>query len=169
MGLATFVRKLQLVDAGRDARAHKSSRFSFVRIAIASQDGRTLNAHFGFARRMMIYDVTPSGHRLVQALTFASDEVGGEAEDRIGPKIAALSGCDLVFVLAIGPPAAARLIRANIQPIKVPLPEAIHAVISRVRAMMTEGSASWSRTVLQKAGASDEPSKEKGEGERGPK
>jgi hypothetical protein len=60
-----------------------------LRIAIASRDGKSLNAHFGSAEKFMVYDVTPQQHELVQAIeiTQVSDESGDhkvESEDKNG-------------------------------------------------------------------------------------
>ena len=88
-----------------------------LRIAIASRDGHSLNAHFGSAEKFMVYDVAPQSHELIQAIEIStvSDESGdhkAESEDKNARKIAALAGCNIVFVLAIGGPVAAKVIAA---------------------------------------------------------
>ena len=123
-----------------------------LRVAIATQDGKSMNAHFGSARRFAVYEVTPDESRLLEVVAFddTSDESGAhDAEaDRIGPKIAALAGCNLLFVLAIGGPAAAKVVKARIHPIKLAEPEAIDQVISKVRSMMTGTPPPWMRKAL---------------------
>ncbi len=144
--MSTTVHKLELVRA---PAARAVPRDPTLRIAIASQDGKGLNAHFGFARWLMVYDVTARGHRLAQILRFAPEVTdGGEEEDRIRPKIRALAGCHVLYVLAIGPPAAAKVIQANIHPIKVGAPEATEVVIARARAMMAVDPPRWLRRIL---------------------
>jgi nitrogen fixation protein NifX len=97
----------------------------------------------------MVYDVTPQHHRLVEAIACETVELDRpESEDKIGQKVAALAGCHLLFALAIGPPAAARVIRANIHPIKVDAPERIESVIARVQSLMTGEPPSWIRKIL---------------------
>jgi len=123
-----------------------------LRVAIATQDGKSMNAHFGSARRFAVYDVTPAEHNLVEVVSFGdtSDESGDHnAEaDRIGPKVAALAGCNLLFVLAIGAPVAARVVKARIHPIKLSEPEPIEQVIDKVRSMMTSNPPPWLRKAL---------------------
>jgi nitrogen fixation protein NifX len=129
-----------------DPRENEARLGPKVRVAVASQDGKALNAHFGYARKLMVYDVTLRGHRLVKVFTFVG---GSEAEDdKITPKVTALAGCHIVCVLAIGPPAAAAIIRANIHPIRVGEAEPIQAAIARVRTMMTVDPPGWLRRIL---------------------
>jgi len=124
-----------------------------LRIAIASRDGASLDAHFGSAEKFMVYDVTPGGHELVQAIavTQVSDESGdhkAESEDKNGRKIAALAGCNIVFVLAVGAPVAAKILAAKIHPIKVAEPESIDSVIARMKTLMVSEPPPWLRKVL---------------------
>ena len=122
-------------------------------MAVATHDLRTLNAHFGSASRFAIYDVTPGDARFVEALSFGdvSDESGAHVDDgsdRIGAKVEALTGCHLLFVLAIGGPAAAKVVGAHIHPVKLPAPEPIDAILARVQAMMSGNPPPWLRKVM---------------------
>jgi len=124
-----------------------------LRIAIASRDGQSLNAHFGSADKFMVYDVTSRSHAFVQAIemTSVSDESGdhkAESEDKNAKKIAALAGCHIVFVLAIGGPVATKVIHAGIHPIKIAEPEPIDSVLSKVRGFLSTDPPPWLRKVL---------------------
>ena len=124
-----------------------------LRIAIATQDLKNLNAHFGSARRFAVYDVTPDSHQFIEAVAFGdvSNESGAHArdgEDKIGPKVDALAGCHLLFVLAIGGPAAAKVVSAHVHPVKLSKPEPIDDIIARVQAMMAGNPPPWLRKVM---------------------
>ncbi|KAF0118824.1 MAG: nitrogen fixation protein NifX [Rhodospirillaceae bacterium] len=126
-----------------------------MKVAIATQDMKSLNAHFGSAHAFAIYDVSRDGHHLVEVVTFeeGSHEDGRhadahEGDDRIGARIEALGGVALLFVLAIGGPAAARVIAARIHPIKLPQPQPIEAVLERVRTMLSGTPPPWLRRLL---------------------
>ena len=124
-----------------------------LRIAIATGDMKTMNAHFGSARRFAVYDVTPSEHRFIEAHSFGgvSDESGSHAkdgDDKIGPKVEALAGCHLLFVMAIGGPAAAKVVSAHIHPVKLSKPETIESIIERVQTMMAGNPPPWLRKVM---------------------
>ena len=151
----TAARRLRLVDdepAPGGAAPEKA-----VRVAIATQDMKTLDAHFGSARRFAVYDVTPTGWRFVEALAFedVSNEEGKHAndkDDRITPKVEALRGCQLLFCLAIGGPSAAKVVGAKIHPIKVATRSAIDEVLERTRVMLNGTPPPWLRKVLGDAG-----------------
>ncbi|HEX7479584.1 MAG TPA: nitrogen fixation protein NifX [Polyangiales bacterium] len=144
-------RTLTLVEDPADV----SGRTERLRIAVASQDGKSLDAHFGSARKLCIYDVTASECclRAVADFDLGADESGEhnvDEEDRIAPRIRALAGCDLLFVLAIGAPVAARVVKADIHPIKVSAAEPMSAVVSKVQAVLTGTPAPWLRKVLNR-------------------
>ncbi len=67
-----------------------------MKVAIATQDMKSLNAHFGSAHRFAIYDVSRDGHRLVEVITFDEESQGDghhadgrgyEEDDRIGVRM----------------------------------------------------------------------------------
>ncbi|MGK3995697.1 nitrogen fixation protein NifX [Sorangium sp. So ce1024] len=150
------MRRLQLVEtADAAAPAKKGPR---LRVAIATQDLKSMNAHFNSARRFAVYEVSPHESRFIEAVGFDSvtDESGShkaEGDDRIASKVAALAGCNLLFVLAIGGPAAAKVVNARIHPVKLSEPEPIDQVIARVQGMMTSNPPPWLRKAMMAAGA----------------
>ncbi|WP_189522622.1 MULTISPECIES: nitrogen fixation protein NifX [unclassified Mesorhizobium] len=138
----------------------RERRAGALRVAIATQDMRELNAHFGSARRFVIYDVTREKWKLVEAVAFddVSDERGKHrtgGDDRITPKVEALKGCHLLFCLAIGGPSAAKLVSAKIHPIKVRQPQSIQEVLLRTQMMLRTSPPPWLRKVLAEAGVAE--------------
>jgi nitrogen fixation protein NifX len=129
-----------------------------MKIAFATHDRHTVDAHFGSAKTFLVFDVGPAQHSFVEAVRFdrVSNEQGhhgDDGEDRLADKIAALDGCALLFVLAIGGPAAARVVRSNIHPIKLSRAEPIADVIERVRTMLNGNPPPWLRKALGGAAA----------------
>ncbi|WP_142847675.1 nitrogen fixation protein NifX [Telmatospirillum sp. J64-1] len=124
-----------------------------MRIAFATGDMKTVDAHFGSARKMAIYDVSVDEATFIEAIAFdeVSSQDGVHAEDgddRLGAKIEALQGCAMLFVLAIGGPAAARVVNSRIHPVKLPRPESIEAVIARLQGQMAGTPPPWMRKIL---------------------
>jgi len=123
-----------------------------LKIAIATNDMEHLDAHFGSARKFAIYEVTTRSARVVEVLEF--DEVTAQSgqhdsiDDRITPKVEALSGCALLFVLAIGGPSAAKVVRAGIHPIKRKDPEPITDVLAQTQTMLKGSPPPFLRKVL---------------------
>lgn len=146
------MRRLQLIDPAATTSSGGDVAGG-LKIAFATTDMHTVNAHFGSAPVMMIYEIGPDNHRLIEAIAF--DEVSGEDgghgdenEDRIEAKVQALSGCVMLFVCAIGGGAAARVVNNRIYPIKLPVPEPLTSVIARVQAMLRGSPPPWLRKLL---------------------
>ena len=125
-----------------------------MKVAFATQDLRTLDAHFAGARNLAIYEVTTDEYRFLEAVRFdaASNQDGSHddsAHDRLEPRIGALDGCTLLFVLAIGGPAAAKVVARRIHPVKLPRPEPITDVLDRIRTMLNGVPPPWLRKALR--------------------
>ncbi len=122
-----------------------------MKVAFATQDLKTLDAHFAGARNLAIYEVTAEDYRFLELVRFdvSSGEDGVHAnEDRITPRVEALAGCTLLFVLAIGGPAAARVVSHKIHPVKLPRPEPILDILDRVQTMLKGTPPPWLRKAL---------------------
>lgn len=124
-----------------------------MRVAFATHDRHKVDAHFASARTFMLYDIGADGHSFIEAHEFdtVSDESGQHAEggeDRLSAKVEALGGCKVLFVRAIGGPAAARVIRANVHPVKLAEDEPIAQVIERLRRMLETNPPPWLRKAL---------------------
>lgn len=149
------MRKLSLVPPieREDGAEHR------LRVALATQDGRAMNAHFGSARRFVVYEISESEHHLAETISFedVADESGKhspDGDDRVQARIKALSGIQLLFVLAIGGPVAARIIRAGIHPVKLPQSEPIEQVVTKVQEMLRGGERPpWLTKVLKQGQA----------------
>lgn len=143
-------RRLALVQEESQAKLTKGPT---VRVAIATRDGKAVNAHFGSATRFVVYDVSSSHHAFVETITFddVSDESGShpaDGDDRNGTKIGTLDGVHLLVVQAIGGPVAARVVRAGIHPIKMVGMESVEAVLGKVQELLQGEPPPWLRRVL---------------------
>jgi len=131
-----------------------------MKVAFATNDLKRVDAHFGGAKQMAVYEVGVDESRFLEAIQF--DEVSSEdgahggatGDDRLSNKIGALAGCSLLFCLAIGGPAAARVIQMKVHPIKLPAPEGIPEVIGRVQGMLKGSPPPWLRKALQQQDSS---------------
>ena len=94
-----------------------------VRVAVASNSGELLNGHFGSCLRYLIYQLNAEQLKLVDIRSAVEAD---EAPDRNQFRVDLIRDCQVLFVQTMGGPAAARVIRADIYPIKVP--EVVSAV-----------------------------------------
>lgn len=99
-------------DIGADEPMPKS-----IRIAVASNRGEQLDGHFGSCERFLVYQVAPQGIRLVEVRSGLEADV---EEDRNAARAALIGDCQLLFVQSIGGPAAAKVVRRGVHPLKKP-------------------------------------------------
>lgn len=157
--------KLKLVDSRTEGEPESGSAThgGTMKVAFATQDMHTLDAHFAGARNIAIYEISPEGHRFLEAVRFDShSKQDGEhtaegVDDRITPRVEALEGCAIVFVLAIGGPAAARIVASKVHPVKLPKPEPIADILDRLQTMLNGTPPPWLRKALKTSMAGAAP------------
>ncbi|MEO0406696.1 MAG: nitrogen fixation protein NifX [Cyanobacteria bacterium P01_A01_bin.135] len=123
-----------------------------MKIAFTTRDSKHINAHFGWAKQIDVYDANTEGYRFLETLTFGGDLKEDGNEDKLEPKVKALENCIIVYVSAIGGSAAARLIRKNITPIKAESEtDEIEDVLARLVKTLNGSPPPWLRKALQKS------------------
>jgi nitrogen fixation protein NifX len=121
-----------------------------MKVAFTTSDKVHINAHFGSARMIDVYDVTKQGYNFLNTLEFDDNLKEDGNEDKLVPKIEALSDCTLVYVLAIGGSAAARLIRKKITPVKAQSDEEeVLAILDKLVKTLNGNPPPWLRKVIQ--------------------
>ncbi|MGY3443085.1 nitrogen fixation protein NifX [Bradyrhizobium sp. USDA 4473] len=121
-----------------------------MKVAFATQDLRQVDAHFGWAKNIAIYDVAPSGHVFLKAVEFEGDLKEDGNDDKLAPKIEAIKGCAILYVAAIGGAGAARVVANNIHPIKVNKPENILMLLEKLQQVLKGTPPPWLRKALAK-------------------
>lgn len=87
-----------------------------IRVACASNNDELLDGHFGSAERFLIYQVSTSELRLIAVRpTLEADQ----AEDRNKARAEIINDCQVAYFQSIGGPAAAKVVRAGVHPVKV--------------------------------------------------
>lgn len=121
-----------------------------MKVAFATEDMEHVDAHFGWARNIVIYEVEPAGYRLVEAVRFEGELKEDGSEDKLGPKLAAIADCAIVYVAAIGGSAAARVVNARVHPVKVPRPEPIRGLLAKLVEVLNGTPPPWLRKAMMK-------------------
>ncbi|KRR02207.1 nitrogen fixation protein NifX [Bradyrhizobium jicamae] len=121
-----------------------------MKVAFATQDLTRVDAHFGWAKNIAIYDVWPDGHVFLKAVQFDGDLKEDGNEDKLAPKVEAIKDCTILYVVAIGGSAAARVVANNIHPIKVDKPENILALLEKLQLVLKGTPPPWLRKALAK-------------------
>ncbi|GGB94695.1 hypothetical protein GCM10011352_20970 [Marinobacterium zhoushanense] len=88
-----------------------------IRVACASNHETRVDGHFGSCARFLIYQVSDSEVRLIDI------RKAGHAPDEMDKNIfraGLIDDCQLLYTVSIGGPAAAKVVRAGLHPIKLP-------------------------------------------------
>lgn len=88
-----------------------------LRIAVASNTADNLDGHFGSAPRFLIYQV---GKDAIKLIDIRPTLVADVAEDKNVARSEMINDCQIVYVQSIGGPAAAKVVRAGVHPVKIP-------------------------------------------------
>lgn len=123
-----------------------------MKVAFSTQDKQVVDAHFGWAKNIAIYDVTPEGFSFVENFEFGGKLEEDGDEDKLAPKLEAIKDCAILYVAAIGGSGAARVVAQKIHPIKVPQPEPIMDILEKLQDVLKGNPPPWLRKALSKAG-----------------
>ena len=121
-----------------------------MKVAFATQDLKRVDAHFGWAKNIAIYEVGPEDSQFVEAIQFDGDLQEDGNEDKLAPKIEAIRDCAILYVAAIGGSGAARVVANKIHPIKVHQPEEIAELLQKLQDVLKGTPPPWLRKVLNK-------------------
>ena len=121
-----------------------------MKIAFATQDLQRVDAHFGWAKNLAVYEISTEGSNLVEVVQFDGDLKEDGNEDKLAPKIEAIKDCAILYVAAIGGSAAARVVANKIHPIKVNAPETITEILVRLQDVLKGTPPPWLRKALNK-------------------
>lgn len=104
-----------------------------IRVGVASNRGEALDGHFGSCERFLIYQVARERIKLIDVRSALEAD---HAEDKNAARAALVRDCQILYLQSIGGPAAAKVVRAGVHPIKVPQGGAARAVLARLQAQL---------------------------------
>lgn len=105
-----------------------------IRVAFASNHNEALDGHFGSCERFLVYQVSPTEMRLIEVRSALEAD---QEEDRNAARAALINDCQIVYIQSIGGPAAAKVIRANVHPVKVPAGGVARDVLAQLQGRLT--------------------------------
>lgn len=121
-----------------------------MKVAFATQDLKQVDAHFGWAKNIAIYEISPEESRFLEAVQFDGDLQEDGNEDKLAPKLEAIKDCAILYVAAIGGSGAARVVAKNIHPIKVHEPEEIAGILDKLQGVLKGTPPPWLRKAMLK-------------------
>ena len=115
-----------------------------LRVAAASNSDQNLDGHFGSCPRFLVYQV---GRNDIRLIDIRSTLITDDAEDKNVARAELIGDCQIVYVQSIGGPAAAKAVRANVHPVKIPEGGQASAVLQRLQAVL-DAPPPWLAKIL---------------------
>jgi nitrogen fixation protein NifX len=118
-----------------------------VRIACASNDGINVDGHFGSCTQFLIYQVSADEARLIDIRnTDIPDDL--EVEDKNVFRAELIQDCQVLYITSVGGPAAAKIVKLGIHPMKLPGIEAIADIIGQLQTVIAGTPPPWLAKVM---------------------
>ncbi|MDD4915935.1 MAG: NifB/NifX family molybdenum-iron cluster-binding protein [Methylococcales bacterium] len=121
-------------------------------VAFASSDGEIVNQHFGSSLGFHVYGIDGGTATPLAVKSFGKEQRDGN-EDKLKPKLAWLTGCDMVYCGSVGGSATNELIKLGAHPVIVKGGPDIEEIITELQQEMTGAmSPLLERIFKQKSG-----------------
>jgi nitrogen fixation protein NifX len=116
-----------------------------IRVAIASNAAENMDGHFGSCIRFLVYQVSRDEVRLIDS---RSTHGADESDDRNAFRADLIKDCQVLYVVSIGGPAAAKVIKAGIYPMKLSDEQPAREVIAKLQAILSGHPPPWLAKVM---------------------
>jgi len=118
-----------------------------VRIACASNDGINVDGHFGSCSQFLIYQVSADEARLIDIRdTNIPDNL--EVEDKNMFRAELIQDCQVLYIASVGGPAAAKIVKLGIHPIKLSAIDPIAVVVDQLQSVIAGTPPPWLAKVM---------------------
>lgn len=116
-----------------------------IRVAIGSNGADEIDGHYGSCPRFLVYQVSPEEIRLVD---IRSTDGADQADDKNAFRAELISDCHVMYVQSIGGPAAAKVVRAGIYPMKIPEGGKALEVLDKLQSVMGGTPPPWLAKII---------------------
>jgi nitrogen fixation protein NifX len=115
---------------------------SSIRIAIGSDDPQSISGHFGSCRQFLVYQIAADEARLIDVRSINIDAQRLH-DDKNVYRAELIADCQVLYIASIGGPAAAKIIKYGIHPIKADQGEAITQIIKQLQIVLAHAPPPW--------------------------
>ncbi len=116
-----------------------------VRIAVASNHQEALDGHFGSCLRYLIYQLS---HEEIRLIDIRSALEADASEDKNAFRVGLIRDCPVLYIVAIGGPAAGKVVQAGIYPIKKESGGAARVILSELQQALASSPPPWLAKIL---------------------
>lgn len=117
-----------------------------IRIACASDDVQKVDGHFGSCTQFMIYQVSANEAHLIDVRDTAQFSEFEEDKNRFRSEL--IRDCQVLYLVSVGGPAAAKIIKLGIHPIKLPEVTPIAEVLAELQRVLAAKPPPWLAKVM---------------------
>ncbi|MEL6138092.1 MAG: dinitrogenase iron-molybdenum cofactor biosynthesis protein [Cyanobacteria bacterium J06628_6] len=116
-----------------------------IRIAAASNVGEQLDGHFGSCQRYLIYQLSADRIKLIDVRSALAADL---SDNKNQFRVDLIRDCPVLYVTSIGGPAAAKVIQANIYPMKVAAGGPIREQLADLQQAIATSPPPWLAKIL---------------------
>ncbi|MGK7891320.1 MAG: dinitrogenase iron-molybdenum cofactor biosynthesis protein [Leptolyngbyaceae cyanobacterium] len=116
-----------------------------IRVAVASNAEEQLDGHFGSCHRYLIYQLSVDEIRLIDVRSAIEADMH---EDKNRFRVNLIQDCPVLYIASIGGPAAAKVIQANIYPMKVEEGGEAREALAKLQQILTSSPPPWLAKIL---------------------
>lgn len=116
-----------------------------VRVAVASNNGEQLDGHFGSCLRYLVYQLSAKEMKLIDIRSALEADL---SDDKNAFRVSLIKDCQVLYIVSVGGPAAAKVIKAGIYPMKVTEGGAAREVLSQLQNAIATSPPPWLAKVL---------------------
>ncbi|MEM9567215.1 MAG: dinitrogenase iron-molybdenum cofactor biosynthesis protein [Cyanobacteria bacterium P01_E01_bin.34] len=116
-----------------------------IRVAVASNTAEQLDGHFGSCHRFLIYQLSADAIKLIDARSALEADL---SDNKNKFRVDLIRDCPVLYVASIGGPAAAKVIQANIYPMKVETGGAIREILTDLQQALATSPPPWLAKIL---------------------
>lgn len=116
-----------------------------IRIAVASNTEEQLDGHFGSCHRYLIYQLAPDQLKLIDVRSALEADL---AEEKNRFRVDLIKDCAILYIVSIGGPAAAKVIQANIYPMKIEQGGSAREILADLQKAITTSPPPWLAKIL---------------------
>ncbi|MEL6603368.1 MAG: dinitrogenase iron-molybdenum cofactor biosynthesis protein [Cyanobacteria bacterium J06614_10] len=116
-----------------------------IRVAAASNTDEKLDGHFGSCHRYLIYQLSAKSLKLIDVRSALEADL---SQDKNKFRIDLIRDCSVVYMVSVGGPAAAKIIQANIYPMKVGTGGEIRELLAALQQAIATSPPPWLAKLL---------------------
>jgi len=116
-----------------------------IRVALASNGEDKLDGHFASCEGFLVYQISATEARLIDV---RSTEGAADADDKTEWLVNQINDCHVLYVVSVGGPAAAKIIKSGLYPIKLPNGGIAGEVLAQLQDVLAGSPPPWLAKIL---------------------